>query len=99
MTTCAVQVTGEKVQALMRMSQAEQTAEQAFEETGNLLDQVADLKDRVTQVCFGCQHWTSCLTDSYHATNTEGRNAFTDRSHNHDDISCVASSLLTFSHF
>lgn len=34
----------------MRVSQAEQTAEQAFEETGNLLDQVADLKEKIAQV-------------------------------------------------
>jgi hypothetical protein len=34
----------------MRVSQAEQTAEQAFEETGNLLDQIADLRDKVAQV-------------------------------------------------
>ena len=47
---CLLQASGEKVQALMRVSQAEQTAEQAFEETGNLLDQVADLKDRIAQV-------------------------------------------------
>ena len=33
----------------MRVSQAEQTATQAFEETGNLLDQIADLKERASQ--------------------------------------------------
>ena len=50
-TVSYLQASGEKVQALMRVSQAEQTAEQAFEETGNLLDQVADLKDKVAKVC------------------------------------------------
>lgn len=44
------QASSEKVQALMRVSQAEQTAEQAFEETGKMLDQVADLKDKVQKV-------------------------------------------------
>lgn len=34
----------------MRVSQAEQTAEQAFQETGGMLDQVHDLKDKVVQV-------------------------------------------------
>lgn len=45
-----LQTRTEKVQALMRASQAEQTAEQAFEETGKILDQINDLKERAAQV-------------------------------------------------
>lgn len=45
-----MQTQAEKSQALMRIQQAEQTAEQAFEETGSLLEQVNDLKDRAQQV-------------------------------------------------
>eukprot|EP00884_Botryococcus_braunii_P015731 jgi/Botrbrau1/2841/Bobra.0125s0048.3 len=39
------QANKEKVQALMRLSAAEQTATQAFEEMGEMKDQVADLKE------------------------------------------------------
>ena len=46
---CVKQASTEKVQALMRISQAEQSAEQAFNETGDLLGQIADLRDRVKQ--------------------------------------------------
>lgn len=45
-----LQTRTEKVQALMRAGQAEQTAEQAFEETGKILDQINDLKERAAQV-------------------------------------------------
>ena len=35
----------------MRASQAEDTAGQAFEEVGHMRDAVADLKERLAQVC------------------------------------------------
>ena len=37
----------------MRASQAEDTAGQAFEEVGHMRDAVADLKERLAQVCSG----------------------------------------------
>lgn len=45
-----MQANKEKVQALMRLSAAEQTATQAFEEMGDMKDQVADLKESLKKV-------------------------------------------------
>ena len=45
-----MQTRASKVAALLRVSQAEDTAAQAFEEVGNMRDTVADLKERLAQV-------------------------------------------------
>ena len=46
----------------MRVSQAEQTATQAFEETGNLLDQIADLKERASQARLLRPFFGACIS-------------------------------------
>lgn len=35
----------------MRISAAEETATQAFEEVGNMRDEIADLRERLQKVC------------------------------------------------
>ena len=46
-----LQASAQKVAALTRASAAEATAEQAFQEVGDMRDQLADLRDRLNQVC------------------------------------------------
>jgi len=45
-----IQASEEKASALMRISAAEETATQAFEEVGNMRDEIADLKVRLQKV-------------------------------------------------
>lgn len=47
---CA-QAMEERASAQVRIAAAEDTATQAFEEVGNMRDEVADLKERLTKVC------------------------------------------------
>ena len=53
---CLVQAVEERASALARITAAEETATQAFEEVGNMRDEVADLRDRLTKVgdCARC---------------------------------------------
>ena len=45
-----MQATEERNSAQVRIAAAEDTATQAFEEVGNMRDEVADLKERLTKV-------------------------------------------------
>ena len=45
-----LQATEERDSAQVRIAAAEDTATQAFEEVGNMRDEVADLKERLTKV-------------------------------------------------
>lgn len=45
-----LQATEERNSAQVRIAAAEDTATQAFEEVGNMRDEVADLKERLTKV-------------------------------------------------
>ena len=45
-----VQASEEKASALMRISAAEETATQAFEEVGNMRDEIADLRESLQKV-------------------------------------------------
>ena len=45
----------------MRISAAEETATQAFEEVGNMRDEIADLRERLQKVCLPLNFLTSSL--------------------------------------
>lgn len=49
------QAVEEKASALLRISAAEDTATQAFEEVGNMRDEIADLRDRLAKVTMPLQ--------------------------------------------
>ena len=50
-----LQATEERNSAQVRIAAAEDTATQAFEEVGNMRDEVADLKERLTKVAYPCR--------------------------------------------
>jgi hypothetical protein len=45
----------ERASALLRIDAAEDTATQAFEEVGNMRDEIADLRDRLAKVPPSCR--------------------------------------------
>ena len=60
--TASLQAVEERNSAQVRIAAAEDTATQAFEEVGNMRDEVADLKERLTKV-----HPTPC-SSAIHAS-------------------------------